>query len=345
MSISEFGVLIMRAQPFHIGHLNLINYGLKNVVKLIIVLGSASSARTVKNPWTFDERIDMIRGSLDGEANSRIEIIPANDYLYNDNLWISNVQQRVDEITNGSDDVSLIGFMKDRSSFYLSLFPQWNFIGAGDSFIKNLDATKIRDLYFNCDLVGIQPLVTNHVFEKLRSDMMETAVTKRDSFVELKNEYEFMANYLEPYKHLKYPVTFNTVDAVAIQSGHILVIRRRCYPGKGLLALPGGHLSQNETREQCAIRELKEETGISLSKEDLKNFIVGEKDFDHPERSLRKRTITHVFCFDLGMGKLHRVKGQDDADKAFWMPFNDVLTNEHLFFEDHAHIIRHFIMK
>ena len=91
------------------------------------------------------------------------------------------------------------------------------------------------------------------------------------------------------------------------------------------------------------MRELKEETGIKLPIPELKKAIVDERVFDHPGRSLRGRTITHAYCFNLGRGDLPQVKGMDDADKAWWMPLDSVYGQKAMFFEDHFHIINYFI--
>jgi len=47
----------------------------------------------------------------------------------------------------------------------------------------------------------------------------------------------------------------------------------------------------------------------------------------------------------LGHGTLPIVKGSDDADKAWWMSLSDLANREDQFFEDHFHIITHFINK
>jgi bifunctional NMN adenylyltransferase/nudix hydrolase len=90
-----------------------------------------------------------------------------------------------------------------------------------------------------------------------------------------------------------------------------------------------------------AIRELKEETKIKVPVPVLKGSIKDSKTFDPPNRSSRGRTITQAFLIDLGVGELPKVKGADDAEKAFWVPFNQVKQEK--MFEDHAHIISHFI--
>jgi bifunctional NMN adenylyltransferase/nudix hydrolase len=293
----------------------------------------------------------MIRSTLTDVENERISFIRANDYFYNDNMWITSVQEKMNEATHGSKNISLFGTQKDSSSFYLDLFPQWK-----RELVKyeaGIDATSIRDLYFTLNLRDITRFVHPNVYEKLRNDMMINAVTPRDSFMDLKNEYEYIENYKAQWKGAPFPPTFTTADAVVVQSGHVLVVRRRSYPGKGLIALPGGFLETqgkngkpiDRSLEQCALRELREETRIKMTKQELKAAIVDDKVFDHPERSLRGRTITHAFCMSLGHGSLAKVQGEDDADKAWWMSLREVMTSEEKFFEDHFHIINHFVNK
>ena len=124
-----------------------------------------------------------------------------------------------------------------------------------------------------------------------------------------------------------------------------MLVRRGKSHGKGLLALPGGFLNQDEKIVDGAIRELKEETAIKVSKEELHKNIACSHVFDSPFRSLRGRSISNAFLINLGDGALPKVKGLDDADKAFWLPLNEVLQRESEFFEDHFYIIQYFINK
>jgi bifunctional NMN adenylyltransferase/nudix hydrolase len=55
--------------------------------------------------------------------------------------------------------------------------------------------------------------------------------------------------------------------------------------------------------------------------------------------------ITHAFCFVLPDGPLPKVKGMDDADKAWWMSLKDINQNKSKFFADHYHIIKRFARK
>ena len=68
------GLLIGRFQPFHKGHLSAIDFGLSRVEKLWIGIGSSNKSHEKRNPFTADERKEMILSSLDSEKLRRIEI-------------------------------------------------------------------------------------------------------------------------------------------------------------------------------------------------------------------------------------------------------------------------------
>lgn len=164
-----------------------------------------------------------------------------------------------------------------------------------------------------------------------------------DTYEYLSGEYSFYEKYKADWAHAPYAPTFVTVDGVVVQSGHLLLVRRRAYPGKGLWALPGGFLDQSEGVKEGVIRELREETKLKVPTAVLKGSIKDSKVFDHPNRSLRGRTITHAHLIELNPGPLPPVKGGDDADKARWFPLEEVLTMEGQLFEDHFSIINYFI--
>ena len=148
--------------------------------------------------------------------------------------------------------------------------------------------------------------------------------------------------YRKQWENTPYPVIFQTVDSVVIQSGHVLMVKRKSEPGKGLWALPGGFLDANKDKSvlDCAIRELKEETGIKVPVPVLRGNIVTTKVFDDPHRSSRGRTITHASLIHLPADvTLPKVKGSDDAKVAKWWPLADI--KREILFEDHKDIIDH----
>ncbi|MDD1607646.1 MAG: NUDIX domain-containing protein, partial [Methylococcaceae bacterium] len=113
-------------------------------------------------------------------------------------------------------------------------------------------------------------------------------------------------------------------------------------PGKGLAALPGGFISQYERLQDGCIRELREETKLKIPDPVLRGCIKRQHTFDDPHRSARGRTITHAFLIELPAAEdLPKVKGADDAEKAFWLPLADMKPEK--MFEDHYFIIRHLL--
>lgn len=336
MSKFDFCVFIGRFSPFHNAHKAIIDEALKIAERVIVVIGSAASARNTRNPWSADERKQMIWSSFGDQDRDKIIFLPMRDYLYNDYVWITALQEKVNSLTNYSQSVALIGFESDETSFYLKLFPQYKYISFNTEY--NFHATKIRDLYFSRD-ASYKKFVPNEVSEFL------TSFEKAKEFADLKSEKDYIDAYKEQWRGAPFPPIFTTVDAVVIKSGHILLVRRKFNPGKGLFALPGGFLNKNERIQDSTLRELKEETGIKINVPDLRKSIKETRVFDDPQRSSRGRTITHASLFDLGVGDLPSVKGGDDADKAFWLPVSELHSLEDNFFEDHYHIIRYFISK
>lgn len=138
-----------------------------------------------------------------------------------------------------------------------------------------------------------------------------------------------------------YAPVFSTVDACVIQSGHVLVNTRANFPGKGLLALPGGFLEQHERLIDGSVRELIEETRIELSKAQLYGSIRAKEVFDHPDRSLRGRTVTTCFLYKLDDTKpLPKIKPQKgEVKKVEWMPISEALKHPERWFEDHYHML------
>ena len=73
-----------RMEPPHKGHLATILKAFDHGDFVLVVFGSHNSARNIKNPWTTDERKQMILDSLPLELQSRIAFVGAEDYMYSD---------------------------------------------------------------------------------------------------------------------------------------------------------------------------------------------------------------------------------------------------------------------
>ena len=113
----------------------------------------------------------------------------------------------------------------------------------------------------------------------------------------------------------EYPRPAVTADVVAITKEaepKVLLIQRGFAPFKGCWAFPGGFMNMDETTEQCAIRELEEETGLALS------TMTQIGAYSKVDRDPRGRTITVAFL--AVVDKPLDVIAQDDAAKAKWFP-------------------------
>jgi 8-oxo-dGTP diphosphatase len=95
----------------------------------------------------------------------------------------------------------------------------------------------------------------------------------------------------------------------------VLLIQRGIEPYKGQWALPGGFVGIDESAEECARRELQEETGLDgVSVEQFHTF-------SDINRDPRERVISIAYY---ALVKLSEVRGGDDASKAQWFSYNDI---------------------
>ncbi|KRA17419.1 bifunctional nicotinamide-nucleotide adenylyltransferase/Nudix hydroxylase [Lysobacter sp. Root604] len=343
----DYLVFIGRFEPFHNGHAAVARLALSKARKVIFLVGSADTPRTTKNPFTVAERAVMIQSAL-GDAAERLIVRPLRDRLYNESRWIAGVQRAVAEAIaqDGGDAqarVGLIGQDKDASSYYLREFPQWQLVDVQHT--ATLSATELRRYLYEANqldshggLMLIRANVPGPVF-----DMLEAFRKNSPAFKQLVAEHQFIDTYRAAWADAPYPPTFVTTDAVVVHSGHVLLVRRRAEPGKGLWALPGGFVGQDESLLDACLRELREETRLKIPLPVLKGSIRHQHVFDHPERSQRGRTITHAFHFDFPSGELPDVRGGDDADKARWIPVSVALEMGPQLFEDHLHILEFFL--
>ena len=108
-----------------------------------------------------------------------------------------------------------------------------------------------------------------------------------------------------------------TADCIVItreDEPKVLLIQRGFEPFKGCWAFPGGFMNMDETTEQCAIRELEEETGLKVTEVHQ----VGA--YSRIDRDPRGRTVTVAYLALIDVPT--EVKGQDDAAKALWWPLS-----------------------
>lgn len=354
-------VYIGRFQPLHNAHMATILRALEMAKNVVIVIGSANQPRDEENPFTQEEREQVIREALMDHSVAqsgskwqceklvnRVAFVAVENNIYSNPAWALDVVTQVEPHLLGK--TGIIGHNKDESSFYLTMFPQWETID--QPLVEVLDATTIRDIYFSPKrntqfFKGVVPQAVINFLEEFH---------KCPEYQDIVESANYITKYRKQFEHLPYPISFNTGDAIIFKSNHVLLIRRKANPGKGLLAFPGGFLNAldktdskgklhkaDKSLRDCAIRELYEETKIDLPEALIRSNIVEEKIFDAVKRSRRGRVITAAQIIVLpedGRG-LPKVRGSDDAMEALWFPIHKL--SRIMFFEDHYDLLMYSI--
>lgn len=306
------GIFIGRFQPVHQGHVHALGIAASQVDKLYILVGSANQCRSIKNPWTYQERVSMLRTKLRTANITNYEVLPLNDYRYSDSQWMSDVRATVEHYDMGVP--TLFGHMKEGNN-YLTWFPDWPFKSIESQY--NVNATIVRQRMFD-----------------LKDPDMPATVQADYAFYQ--KEKTTFANYPFPET-----LNFNCSDAILECQGHVLLIQRKFAPGSGAWALPGGFRNQRETFLDCAIRELIEETNVRVPEKVLRGSIVKTELFDDPSRSFGIPRNTMAVYMRINPNpdfSLPRANGADDAALCKWVPLTDALNTIQMY-DDHKDIL------
>ena len=123
------GLLIGRFQPFHLGHLDAVLFGLSRAENLFICIGSSNKSNERKNPFSAEERREMITLSIEPSITDRIKIFDIPD-VGDHEKWTFEIDKIVpkydviftnDEFTKtlfGKRKISVISVvLKDREKF------------------------------------------------------------------------------------------------------------------------------------------------------------------------------------------------------------------------------------
>lgn len=371
----DLAVFIGRFQPFHFGHLHIIEAALKRAQYLMIIVGSADVARRPDhNPFTAAERIQMIKAVMPPWMLARVRFTSLHDFG-NMPMWTAAVRRRAaaicEELQLVEPKVTLIGHSKDASSFYLKEFPEWDSIDVPQFVVEgvaDLSAVHMREAFFSKVEGVAERWMTEEAPKVLPPGVIDWLrdFTKTDEYADMVDEWAFAKSYDRLFdseaRRKGWNQFFVTVDNVVVHSGHILLIQRKNRPGKDLWAVPGGHLDIDEYIAVGSLRELREETKIKVPEAILKGSIVATRVFDNPHRSMRKRTITHATLYNLVPKApernfasneslsaykkrvkealaLPQIKAADDAKKAIWVPIDKFYNMRDQMFEDHYQII------
>lgn len=324
----------------HNGQIKVMEEALNKAKHLLIMIGSSNRSVSAKNPFTAEEREEVIMRVVRANGwQDRVTVRHLPDVAYSiyPNAWFVNVRTIVNEVTaqmGGEGHIGIIGHDKDASSFYLTGFPGLGLVKQPN--YRSLNSTDLRNEFY--DSGNVHPDLTHpEVLDWVKS--WKESNPRRYGY--LQRDVEFITGYRKKYPDQIY----NTADALVVCNNHILLIERGNFPGKGLYALPGGFVNPGETFLEAAKRELREET---MMNEDL--LLKKAKMFDDPNRDPRRHIVSMVHHFELPnrwlTGESHKlpfVLGSDDARRAVWMPLEEVKNNPCKFFIDHWFIIDYML--
>ena len=113
-----------------------------------------------------------------------------------------------------------------------------------------------------------------------------------------------------------------SAGGLLIENVSVLLVKVTYGPNKGLWMLPGGNVEEGETLEEAAIREFKEETGLTVITQDLISLRSAVQEMDGKKFT----SLYAVFRIQRIKGKIEADHGEID-DVRFWK-FEDVIGSE-----------------
>lgn len=180
----DVAVFIGRFQPLtKAGHGEVIKKAIEISENVFIGIGSANLERSVKNPFSYEERESIINSVF-----PQVNCIAIDD-KNTDEEWVNNVIDKVAEkcknlgINYEEAKITLIGMDKDSSSYYLKYFNFWDFT----EFPKPeeiISATDVRNSLFEDNMDEVKNLVHDTTFK-----FLEWFVTTKN-FSILKGDYD-----------------------------------------------------------------------------------------------------------------------------------------------------------
>lgn len=134
-----------RFQPFHYGHLALVQTALDQGERVLILLGSHLSVPSLKNPWSTDERRRMIWPCLTASEQTRVGFVPVCDRDTNEQ-WATSIHQAVNAVVTADQQIAMVSYHEQGTSFFKQYFPAWTYIEKPRH--PTINATDIRAAYF-----------------------------------------------------------------------------------------------------------------------------------------------------------------------------------------------------
>ena len=311
MTAQRLAVVRGRFAPPTLSALAAIETALAKADRVAVLVSAAEQAPSCRMPWTASARTDMVRAAVT-QFGDRVVVRPVPDWRYDS------------AAREAAEAAAIAG------------------LGQVVEHLRLPDDPELNTVLFERGPEGLKGQVPESAFQAI------AAFSATDAFAGFAEEYAYVHAYRRAWAAAPYPPVLVTADAVIVHipdggEPHLLLIERGGIPGRGTWALPGGFLDSDEWLIDAAFRELREETGLTLSDAEAEGALKDRAVFDAPDRSSRGRVITHGFHFVVTGGRLPDVAGEDDAAQARWWRVSDLYTLYGRLFEDHADIVTRFL--
>ena len=256
-----------RFNPLHNGHIYLLEHACKNNDIVKIAKGTAQKSYTTKNPCTWQEVKEM----FDNLKNPKLEFYSIMD-IHDRKNWVKHIQDIV-----GDFDVVYLGPDNPDKELYEK---------------EGHKVITIPKTHSICGTSVREKIAKGEQYKHLIPETTQKVIDK----------YSIEERIKVLNKIYRNPPT--AVDLVLEYQGGLVLVKRK-NPPYGW-ALPGGFQEMDESLENTAVREAKEETGLDIKP--VKQLKV----YSEPNRDPRMH-VNSVAFIAKGYGKL---KAGDDAKEA-----------------------------
>lgn len=256
-------VFVGRFQPPHAAHVATIVQALGQAPRVLVLVGSANLARSIRNPFSAPERAQMLRAALReaGADPCQVTFRALSDHFDADR-WAADVRWQAAQEFGPAQAVALVGFEKDASTAYLRWFPGWSRLPVPE--VPGLNATDTRAALF--EGLPLPPGLPKSV----RAFLTRFALTP--AFARLHAEWQAVRQLQAA---LPVGAYLHEERWVRLTAQHIWLQTRTQAIGRGLWEWPGRVLPPG-----------------------VQPAAGADAVFDHPARSVVAHTTAHVYRAD-----------------------------------------------
>jgi bifunctional NMN adenylyltransferase/nudix hydrolase len=284
---------------------------------VLVLVAGAERARGAHHPLRWNEAADLLMARV---GSPKLVCLPLVDCLYDEGMWVSNVRRCVDALCDmrhmprdAGYAVTLVASDDASGRNLTRLFPDWDPLHVLDKG----DGAYARAAF----LGGPRPaFLSEQTWTKLQTSRVAAL--------------RGLEGWAAAEAALGHPIPLQTVDAVVVQSHHVLLARRGEHEvGAGKLCLPGLFLQPHGTALDTALDAARAKAGLDMPLGALQGRLRERRVFDHPARDPRGWIRTEAFVFELpASGRFEKAK------QAVWTPLSEVHPFD--LFADHFDIVQ-----